>query len=228
MKDLYTRLGNSILRAMREESSSSKKGGGGSSSAHRSSAPTKSPIPDLKRALRKEVNYTNQQVYEQLMRDVNASPDRRKGPDGRAETGMKKIVSFVLSFPLLFGFLLLMLVALIAGIVGGSQGDSSSGSDPSASGSFPEMVEVWRQNVLDCATEFEIPEYTDVLLAIMQGESGGEGLDIMQASEGEFNTRFPNVPNGITDPQYSIECGVQEFKKAASWPGSHPRMTKHT
>lgn len=132
---------------------------------------------------------------------------------------MKKIVSFVLSFPLLFGFLLLMLVALIAGIVGGSQGDSSSGSDPSASGSFPEMVEVWRQNVLDCATEFEIPEYTDVLLAIMQGESGGEGLDIMQASEGEFNTRFPNVPNGITDPQYSIECGVQEFKKAAELAG---------
>ena len=132
---------------------------------------------------------------------------------------MKKIVSFLLSFPLLGCFLLLMVVALVAGVIGGSQGDSSSGSDPSGSGTFPEMVEIWRQYVLNCATDFGIPEYTDVLLAIMQGESGGEGLDIMQASEGEFNTRFPNVPNGITDPQYSIECGVQEFKKAAELAG---------
>ncbi len=85
MKDLYTRLGNSILRAMREESSSSKKGGGGSSSAHRSSAPAKSPIPDLKRALRKEVNYTNQQVYEQLMRDVNRVARQEKGAGWEAE-----------------------------------------------------------------------------------------------------------------------------------------------
>ena len=85
MKDLYTRLGNSILRAMREESSGSKKGGGNSSSAHRSSAPAKSPIPDLKRALRKEVNYTNQQVYEQLMRDVNRVARQEKGAGWEAE-----------------------------------------------------------------------------------------------------------------------------------------------
>ena len=85
MKDLYTRLGNSILRAMREESSGSKKGGGNSSSVRRSSAPAKSPIPDLKRALRKEVNYTNQQVYEQLMRDVNRVARQEKGAGWEAE-----------------------------------------------------------------------------------------------------------------------------------------------
>lgn len=40
----------------------------------------------------------------------------------------------------------------------------------------------------------------------------GRGLDPMQSSEGGFNTRYPREPNGITDPEYSIQCGVQELK----------------
>ena len=27
-----------------------------------------------------------------------------------------------------------------------------------------------------------------------------------------FNTKYPKQPNGITDPEYSISCGVQEIK----------------
>lgn len=45
-------------------------------------------------------------------------------------------------------------------------------------------------------------------------ESGGRGLDPMQAAEGSFNTRYPHEPNGIQDPEYSIQCGVQELKAA--------------
>ena len=48
--------------------------------------------------------------------------------------------------------------------------------------------------------------------AIMMQESGGRGLDPMQCSEGSFNTKYPRQPNGITDPEYSISCGVQEIK----------------
>ena len=48
----------------------------------------------------------------------------------------------------------------------------------------------------------------------MMQESGGRGLDPMQAAEGGFNTRYPHEPNGITDPEYSVECGVQELKAA--------------
>lgn len=33
----------------------------------------------------------------------------------------------------------------------------------------------------------------------------------MQASECGYNTRFPNVPNGITDPAYSVQVGIQEL-----------------
>lgn len=45
-------------------------------------------------------------------------------------------------------------------------------------------------------------------------ESGGKGSDPMQAAEGSFNKKYPQEPNGIKDPEYSIECGVQELKAA--------------
>lgn len=35
-----------------------------------------------------------------------------------------------------------------------------------------------------------------------------------QAAEGSFNTKYPHEPNGIKDPEYSIQCGVQELKAA--------------
>ena len=45
-------------------------------------------------------------------------------------------------------------------------------------------------------------------------ESVGKGSDPMQAAEGSFNKKYPHEPNGIKDPEYSIECGVQELKAA--------------
>ena len=33
----------------------------------------------------------------------------------------------------------------------------------------------------------------------------------MQASECGFNKKYPNTPNGITDPEYSINVGIQNL-----------------
>lgn len=52
----------------------------------------------------------------------------------------------------------------------------------------------------------------ELIKAVMMQESGGQGNDPMQSSESSFNTKYPKTPNGITDPEYSIECGVQEIK----------------
>lgn len=56
-----------------------------------------------------------------------------------------------------------------------------------------------------------IPEYSGLIMAVMMQESGGRGNDPMQASESGFNTKYPNTPGGISDPEYSIEVGVQAF-----------------
>lgn len=45
----------------------------------------------------------------------------------------------------------------------------------------------------------------------MMQESGGKENDPMQASESGYNTKYPRVPNGITDPEYSIEVGTHTF-----------------
>ena len=75
-------------------------------------------------------------------------------------------------------------------------------------------VEAYDPLIRQYATEYGIPEYVELIKAVMMQESGGRGLDPMQAAEGTFNTRYPHEPNGIQDPEYSIQCGVQELKAA--------------
>lgn len=72
-------------------------------------------------------------------------------------------------------------------------------------------VEAYRATVTQLAAQYGMSDYVNLILAVMQQESGGRGGDPMQAAEGPFNTRYPHEPNGITDPAYSIQCGIQEL-----------------
>lgn len=73
-------------------------------------------------------------------------------------------------------------------------------------------VEAYEPLIRQYATQYGISEYVELIKAVMMQESGGRGLDPMQSSEGGFNIRYPRHPNGITDPEYSIECGVRDIK----------------
>ena len=63
-----------------------------------------------------------------------------------------------------------------------------------------------------------VSEHVELIMAVMMQESAGRGLDPMQASESGYNVRFPRIPNGITDIEYSIDVGIQTlascFRKA--------------
>lgn len=74
--------------------------------------------------------------------------------------------------------------------------------------------EAYRGDMERIAAKYGMSDYVDLLLALMMQESSGNGQDVMQSSEGAFNTMYPQEPNGITDVEYSIECGVQELKYA--------------
>lgn len=69
------------------------------------------------------------------------------------------------------------------------------------------------------AMEHGIPEYAELIMAVMMQESGGRGNDPMQASESAFNTEYPNTPDGITDPEYSINVGIQALADVLSLAG---------
>lgn len=101
--------------------------------------------------------------------------------------------------------LIILLIALIGGIF--MTGSSSSGSGNQLSKEVIEYTPI----IQKYADEYEIPHFVNALQAIMMQESGGKGNDPMQSSECSFNTKFPNTPNAITDPEYSIQVGVQNF-----------------
>lgn len=72
-------------------------------------------------------------------------------------------------------------------------------------------VEAYDPIIREYAEQYHIREYVGLIKAVMMQESGGQGSDPMQASECGYNTRFPNLPNGITDPAYSVQVGIQEL-----------------
>ncbi|MBS6194793.1 MAG: lysozyme family protein [Clostridiales bacterium] len=105
--------------------------------------------------------------------------------------------------------LILVLVILFGGILCMTGGDNSNTVSPVSA-----EVQAYEPVIRQYANQYGIPEYVELIKAVMMQESGGRGLDPMQSSEGGFNTRYPREPNGITDPDYSISCGVQELKAA--------------
>jgi len=85
-------------------------------------------------------------------------------------------------------------------------GDESSGNYTPVSAE----VEAYSPVIQKYCQKYGISEYTELVKAVMMQESGGKGKDPMQSSEGPFNKKYSKQPNGITDPDYSISCGVQE------------------
>ena len=74
----------------------------------------------------------------------------------------------------------------------------------------PEVI-AYEETITRYAEENGIEDFVTILEAIMMQESKGLGDDPMQCSESAFNTKYPRIPNGIDDPEYSIECGVKTF-----------------
>lgn len=120
-----------------------------------------------------------------------------------AASGMKALVSAIIA-----GGWVSVVVIIICCLFGGALylfGDSSN------TGYIPvsEEVEQYSPLISKYAKEYGISEYTELIKAVMMQESGGRGSDPMQASECGYNTKYPHRPGAITDPEYSIKCGVQ-------------------
>lgn len=81
-----------------------------------------------------------------------------------------------------------------------------------ATANVSEEVLTYRSAVERIAAKYGMAQYTELILAVMMQESGGRVKDVMQASESSFNQKYPHAPGSITDPEYSIECGVQALK----------------
>ena len=123
--------------------------------------------------------------------------------------GTKALISALIA-----GGWIAVVIILIVVLLGCAVSLFGGGSESTSYTPVSAEVEAYTPLIQKYAKQYGIPEYVELIKAVMMQESGGRGLDPMQAAEGSFNTRYPHEPNGIQDPEYSIECGVQELKAA--------------
>ena len=116
---------------------------------------------------------------------------------------MKAIKKLLLLFLPLIIIMMMFLMFLGDGVRDGNETPKNNLSS---------SVEYYRPYVSKIAKLEGMEDYVDLILAVMQVESGGTGGDPMQASEGPFNKKYPQIPNGIKDPHYSIRCGIKELQ----------------
>jgi hypothetical protein len=101
---------------------------------------------------------------------------------------------------------MILIVVLFGGLLSFLGGDNTSSYTPVSA-----EVQAYDPLIQKYAREHGISEYVELIKAVMMQESGGRGNDPMQASECGYNTRYPNSPNGITDPEYSVNVGIQNL-----------------
>ena len=123
--------------------------------------------------------------------------------------GTKALISALIA-----GGWIAVVIILIVVLLGCAVSLFGGGSESTSYTPVSAEVEAYTPLIQKYAKQYGIPEYVELIKAVMMQESGGRGLDPMQAAEGSFNTRYPHEPNGIQDPEYSIQCGVQELKAA--------------
>jgi cell wall-associated NlpC family hydrolase len=115
------------------------------------------------------------------------------------------IAGILLLLTSIFGIALFISISL-----GGENQFESGMSGEGAGGTAQVSAEVLRYEPLirKYAEEYGIGEYVGLIMALIQQESGGRHLDVMQSSE---SIGLP--PRTITDPEYSIQIGVKYFSE---------------
>ena len=117
----------------------------------------------------------------------------------------KALVSAILAG----GWIVVLILVIV--ILFGALFSMVGGSNSSTVAPISAEVEAYEPLIRQYARQYGIEEYVELIKAVMMQESGGQGTDPMQASECGYNTRYPNTPNGITDPEYSIDVGIQNL-----------------
>ena len=158
----------------------------------------------------------SQKAAQAAKKAAKATADTVKATAKATVAAVKAIIAGtkVLVAAIAAGGWIAVLIIMIVVLFGAAVAMFGGGSDSNSYTPVSAEVEAYEPIIQKYAKEYGIPEYVELIKAVMMQESGGRGLDPMQAAEGSFNTKYPHEHNGIKDPEYSIQCGVQELKAA--------------
>jgi len=109
------------------------------------------------------------------------------------------------------GWIVIMILVIV--LVFGGVFSMVGGDNSATVSSVSKEVQAYEPIIQKYAIEYGVGEYVELIKAVMMQESGGKGNDPMQSSQCSFNQKYDRKANGITDPEYSIECGIQELKR---------------
>ena len=73
------------------------------------------------------------------------------------------------------------------------------------------QVMVWEDEVKKVAQQYQMEDYTDIILGIIFTESKGDHIDLMQSSESKFGAR-----NQVTSSEESIQFGVEHLAEVVN------------
>lgn len=151
-------------------------------------------------------------AYKRQQQAKKAAETSRKSIRATVETvkaavnGTKALVTLLMA-----GGWVSIVIILIVVLFGCSLSLFGGGSNSNSYTPVSAEVQAYQTLIQQYAKEHGIPEYVDLIMAVMMQESGGEGTDPMQASECAYNAKYPKTPNGITDPEYSINVGIRNL-----------------
>lgn len=188
-----------------------------------------------RRTFRQQIQSANRQSPElkaQAVREQgrrlaqNTSIRQTVHKQGRRDSAVRKLKAAVeqaakssaRSAVLAGGRLLLVLLPLL--LLFGAAGALFGGSADIGNAPVSDEVKSYAGLIQVYAMEHGIPEYGELIAAVMMQESGGRGSDPMQASESGFNTEYPKTPGGITDPAYSVSIGIPALADCLSMAGA--------
>ncbi len=133
--------------------------------------------------------------------------------------GTKALISALIA-----GGWIAVVIILIVVLLGCAVSLFGGGSDSTSYTPVSAEVEAYTPLIQKYAKQYGIPEYVELIKAVMMQESG-ERQRPDAGGGGSFNKKYPHEPNGIKDPEYSIECGVQGLKPPLFQPRWRTRLT---
>ncbi|MDY5956453.1 MAG: lysozyme family protein [Frisingicoccus sp.] len=141
-----------------------------------------------------------------MTKDTPDNSKERRISEYRKKERMKEKRMRRINLRLALALIILLLIVFARLIFDAAFSDSKKTNDL-----VTEEVTAYTSTIKKYARKYNISSYVPVIKAIMMQESGGRGTDPMQCSECPFNTDYPNTPNAIQDPEYSVEVGIKYF-----------------
>lgn len=172
---------------------------------------TKSQISKslVKRDVKRNAAKKSKEAAKASKKSADAVKSMAKSTKKTIKRLIKAIKAMANPMMLVGGLVIIILAALlssIAAVIGGASGAAENETSGAYEAKVSEKVESYRKLVEEYCEKYEIEDYVELCLAMIQQESSGNPPDVMQTEQSYYNTHPP-----IDTAEESIDHGTHEL-----------------